>query len=74
MEHQDQGSSYKIVKHVGDTVLEREQRLLGQLGRREPDNVVRHVAFNHDLKSLFDLSKKMDHPRSQWADDNLERA
>ena len=41
--------------------------------RRDDSNLMRHVAFDADLKRPHQLYKKTGHPRASWVDDNLER-
>jgi len=69
----DDGQEIKTIRLVGDIILDRQKTLLGHLLRRDDSDLMRHVAFDDELKRPHQLYKKTGHPRASWVDDNLER-
>lgn len=67
---QAQGNNLKEIELAGDIVMNRQLTLLGHLMRREPDHIMRHVAFDTHLRRPYQLYKKVGHPRCSWVDDN----
>ncbi len=54
--------------------METQMTLLGHVLRRNQSNLMRKVTCNENLRRPYQLYKNMEHPRSSWTDDNLQRA
>ena len=65
---------YKATKLVGDLILDRQEILLGHVLRRDTSNLMRKVTCNNQLRRPYQEYKRTGHPRSNWYEDNMNRA
>ena len=61
----DDGQEIKTIRLVGDIILDRQKTLLGHLLRRDDSDLMRHVAFDENLKRPYQLYKKTGHPNRE---------
>ena len=66
--------NYKEITLVGDPILKRQEILLGHIIRLPTSDLMRQVTFNEQLQRPHQMYKRVGHPRSNWTDDNLQRA
>ena len=68
------GEHYKEITLVGDLIFKRQEILLGHIFRLPINDLMRKVTFDANLKRPYQLYERVGHPRSNWTDDNLQRA
>ena len=64
---------YNCTKLVGDIILDCQLALLGHVIRREPDELIRRVALDENLRRPSQLHKRVGATRLKCVTDKLQR-